>query len=92
MSVAAVDGIPCYPLQEFVGKDSNQEEKKTLWEGGSVDMVRKKESSFQIRTIHIKRGGNGNFIVPTYFASVLISNPNNSFRHGCHAHCKDNEI
>lgn len=77
---------------ESLGKDLDQGQKKTPWDVGSIDMVKEQKCSFQIKdNIYQKRREQKFlFIESTYFTAVLLTNPKNIFRHGCHTHCKDN--
>lgn len=81
------------PLCELAGKGSNKDQKKTPWDVGSADMDKEQKSTFQIRIMYIKREEVATQVLTAlaYFTSVLISNPKNTFRHGCHAHFRDNE-
>lgn len=96
MAIAEANGIylgytGATPLCEVAGKDLNQDEKKKKKLLGKLEcsMVRGQKSSFQIRIMYKRRG-------QKFFSYQLTShpifNPNNIFRHECHAHCKDDKI
>lgn len=53
MAMAAVDDVPgiseATPLCESLGKDLDQDQKKTPWDVGSIDTIKEQKCSFQIK-------------------------------------------